>query len=139
MLWSIALSLSQQTQIDNFEGSAMNQMNVIQPERKSMAQLNRHMTAFVGCLRMLARCEAQSKMNTKSSQYKMKLTPNVQSLVHVVGGGKQAKYGIAKQGQVWLVEFYLGRHSCLEGLLGSTQKRLLANGALVKLGGPILR
>ena len=40
-----------------------------------------------------------------------------QPLVYAMKGGKQAKYGFVKQGEVWLVEFYLGCHGCHEGLL----------------------
>ena len=50
---------------------------------------------------------------------------------------KQAKYGIAKQRDIWWVHFYPSRYGCHEGLIGSTQKSLLANGAQVKLGRPI--
>ena len=72
------------------------------------------------------------RMRSRTDIFNCTWPPKVQPLVYVVGGGKQAKYGITKQGEVWVVEFYLGRHGCYEGLLRPTQKFLLANGALVK-------
>ena len=82
---------------------------------------------------------ASWKLHAFAKHHSTPLIAKVRPLNNAVGGGKQAKLGMAKQGEVWLVGFYLGRHGCHEGLFGSTLKHLLPNGALVKFRVPIPR